>query len=70
MILYTTGCPRCTVLKAKLNQKGLNFEIVEDIQEMLQLGIKTAPMLKVGDELLDFSAAIKYLKTLEANNEN
>ena len=67
MILYTTNCPRCTVLKAKLQQKNIEFEVVDDINEMLQLGIKTAPMLKVDNDMLDFSAAIKYLKTLEDN---
>jgi hypothetical protein len=58
------------VLKAKLQKQNLDFEVVDNIDEMIKMGIKTAPMLKVGDELLDFSAAVKYLKTLEANNEN
>ena len=40
---------------------------MDNIDEMIKMGIKTAPMLKVGDELLDFSAAVKYLKTLEVN---
>lgn len=67
MILYTTNCPRCTVLKAKLQKQNLDFEVVDNIDEMIKIGIKTAPMLKVNNELLDFSAAVKYLKTLEAN---
>ena len=62
MILFSTNCPQCKVLEKKLEQKGIKFEITNDIQELLDLGIKRAPILKTDDgQYLDFSNAIKYV---------
>ena len=60
-ILYTTNCPRCTVLESKLNSKGIEYEMVYDINEMEQLGIQTAPVLKVAGEMMDFGTANKWV---------
>ncbi len=60
-ILYTTGCPRCKVLEAKLNAKHIEYEVVTDMDAMEQLGIQTAPTLGVGDKMLDFGAANKWV---------
>ena len=67
MILYSTGCPRCEVLKAKLLQKNVKFDVVDNIEEMLQLGITQVPVLKIDDNLLEFSAAVKYVNSLEVD---
>lgn len=66
-ILYTTHCPRCEVLKKKLEQSNIEFVEETDLNTMLDLNIKAAPMLQLeGDKtLLDFSAALKWLKDLE-----
>jgi glutaredoxin len=62
MTLFSTNCPQCKVLEKKLEQKGLSFEITNDIQELIDLGIKRAPILKTDDgQYLDFSNAIKYV---------
>lgn len=66
VILYTTHCPRCKVLETKLKQKNIQYIECMDIDTMLGLGIKTAPMLMVDSELLDFSDAIKWINSLEA----
>ena len=55
--LYSTGCPRCKVLKAKLQKKGIDYTEVTDIEEMTRLGMKSAPALSVDGELLDFKKA-------------
>ena len=34
-VLYTTGCPRCEVLKKKLEQKHIQFESVTNIDYMI-----------------------------------
>ena len=66
-ILYTTHCPRCEVLKKKLQQKNINFIEETDMNKMLNLNIKTAPMLQIEENttLLDFSAALKWINDLE-----
>ena len=66
MILFSTNCPQCKVLEKKLEQKGIKFEITNDIQELLDLGIKRAPILKIdADTYLNFSEAIKFINEWE-----
>lgn len=60
-ILYTTHCPKCNVLKKKLESKNIEFKICEDVDLMLSKGIQQAPYLEVDNELMDFSNAIKWV---------
>ena len=48
--LYTTHCPKCKVLETKLKRAGVEYEECEDLQKMLQLGFKSAPILVVNNE--------------------
>lgn len=61
VILYSTGCPRCSVLKRKLDEKGISYSENNNVDEMLAMGIMEAPMLGVGGELLNFSKAIGWV---------
>ena len=61
--LYTTHCPKCKVLEAKLAQKNIDFKAIDDEQIMIDKGFMSAPMLEVDGEILDFSGAINWLKT-------
>lgn len=63
--LYTTHCPRCTILEKKLNEKKLSFNTFEDVNEMIKLGFTTVPILKVDDILFNFSDAIKWINEVE-----
>jgi len=66
MTLYTTGCPRCEVLKKKMEQKGItDYNVCDSIDEMLRLGIYEVPILEVEENLLNFSEAVQYLNNLE-----
>ena len=64
-MLYSTNCPRCTVLEKKLVQNGIEFKKNTMVDEMIVLGIKQAPMLLVDGELLDFSAANEWLNKIK-----
>lgn len=55
--LYSTGCPKCKVLKKKLEEKGIKYTEINSVDEMLSLGISQVPVLSVNNELLDFSTA-------------
>ena len=59
--LYTTGCSQCNVLKAKLDEKGIQYDIVEDVNKMLELGMRAAPILEVDGERLTCGDAIKWV---------
>jgi glutaredoxin len=71
VILFTTdGCPRCRVLKEKLNAKGIKFE--EDsnpsqnyIDEMTKNGIAMFPVLVVDNVMMNLSAANKWVQEQE-----
>lgn len=68
IILYSTGCPQCLVLKKKLDASGINYQTITDQKIMLELGFRSAPILAVDEKHLTFSEAIKWLK--ELNNGN
>ena len=63
VILYEHGCPRCKVLKTKLDQKGIRYEIVNDIAIMKAKGFSEAPKLEISDgTILGFKEAIEWIK--------
>lgn len=66
IILYSTGCAKCKVIETKLNQLQVPFELVTDVDKVVEVGhscgINTAPILKVDDTYYDFTQAIKFIK--------
>lgn len=48
--LYTTHCPQCNILEKKLQASGIEYTTSEDVQKMLELGFKSAPVLVVDDK--------------------
>lgn len=62
IIFYTTNCPKCKVLKTKMDKIELTYEICEDVERMLDLGIQSVPALQIDNTILDFGQAIKWLK--------
>ena len=61
--LYSTHCPKCSVLETKLKQKGVQFKINEDIEAMKAKGLKAAPALELGNgRILDFSEALAWVR--------
>ena len=61
IILYSTGCPKCKVLKNKLEKKGIAYTENHAVDEMLPLGIVQVPVLSVDGELLDFQTANQWV---------
>lgn len=63
VILYEHGCPRCKVLKTKLDQKGIRYETVNDIAIMKAKGFSEAPKLEISDgTIMGFKEAIEWIK--------
>ena len=62
VILYTTGCPKCIVLKKKLDSKNIEYDICDSIEKMLDLKIMTAPVLSVDGKLLTFREAVDWVQ--------
>ena len=59
-ILYSTGCPRCKILKKKLSEMGVEYVENNNVDEMLALGFNDVPMLSVDGKLMNFSEAVKW----------
>ena len=65
--LYSTNCPKCNVLKQKLQSLNIDFEISDNIDELIKLGFMEAPILKVNDKYLNFSKAVNWIKEQKIN---
>lgn len=60
--IYTTEtCPKCKILKKKLEDKNIDFKEINDIEILKSLDIYEVPVLDVDDTLLDFSAANSWI---------
>ena len=69
VIVYTTNppCPKCKVLKKKLDEANIKYGVFDDVDEMIKMGFENVPMMKVDEKIvLDFSEAIKWIN----NNKN
>ena len=62
IILYTINCPRCNVLKDKLEQAEIKYRVVSDINKLREKGITQLPILEANGKRLDFPEALKLLK--------
>lgn len=68
VILYTApGCPCCAHLRACLDAAGVGYQTVSDAQALLGLGFTHAPMLDVDGRVLDYRAALQWLKEGKEN---
>lgn len=61
--LYSTNCPKCKVLEAKLRNKNIDFELVTDfdVKPFVKKGIMSAPILEVDGEYMEFSKAVDFV---------
>ena len=61
VILYSNGCPKCKVLEAKLNQKGITYEHIKDIESMKLKGFMSMPVLQIDNETMTFAEANAWI---------
>ena len=59
--LYEHGCPRCKVLKSKLDQKKIKYENITDVELMKSLGFEDAPKLSVNGVIYNFKEAVEWI---------
>lgn len=59
--LYQHGCPRCKVLKVKLDQKGIQYDEITDIEVMKEKGFQEAPKLEVEGVIYGFKEAVEWI---------
>ena len=61
IILYSTGCPKCNILKKKLEDAKMEYSVVEDVDVMLSKGLKDVPWLEVDGNLMNFVDSSKWI---------
>ncbi len=59
--LYSTGCPKCKVLKMKLDAKGIQYTVNSSTEDMTALGITQVPVLKVDETMMHFKEAVEWI---------
>lgn len=64
VVFYSTDCPKCKVLKAKLDSKSIDYTVFNDIDRMVEMGITTVPDLMVDGKLMNFKESIDWLNSL------
>lgn len=60
--LYSTHCPKCNVLKAKLDQKNIDYEEVDDMLIMREKGFQSVPKLEVDGTVYEFTEAVQWIR--------
>lgn len=63
--LYSTGCPKCKVLKNKLDSKKITYTVDDNIDRMIEIGITTVPDLMVDGKLMNFKESIEWLNNIK-----
>lgn len=61
VILYTTFCPKCRVLEAKLKQKGIEYQEITDVDIMTEKGFMSVPMLEVDGLTMNFAQSNTWI---------
>ena len=61
IILYSTGCSKCGILKKKLDTIKAPYIENHDADEMQRLGMTEAPGLMVDGQLMNFAQAIHWV---------
>lgn len=61
IVLYSTGCPKCSILKRKLDENGITYTEVNDADLMLAKGMVSVPMLEVDGDIMDFANAVRWV---------
>ena len=69
MTLYTkNNCPLCNVIKVKMAQTNLQYEVSMDEDRMEELHLDRLPVLELDDgTLLEFKQILNYIEEVKQN---
>lgn len=64
LTLYSTHCIRCNLVKQMLDVHNVSYQEINDKQIMAEKGFESAPVLEVGDRIIeDYSSILSWLST-------
>ena len=53
VVLYSNHCPRCEIIKDKLNNKKIKYTLVDDESILLSKGFDFMPVLEVDGVIIE-----------------
>ena len=60
--VYSTRCPKCKILIKRLEQNGIEFNVIEHLSDIYEVaeryGIKEAPFVIKDNEVYNFTEAM------------
>ena len=69
IVIYTLpNCPKCMVLKKKLEQKGISYTAITDVEVLKSKGIENVPVMEISSGLMDFIDAVEWVKNAEVQD--
>jgi len=69
VVVYATEeCPLCDMLIKRLDENNIKFEKTLDVNKVLDLGFKGAPVLEIDDNFVNFKDAMAWAKLVGDNN--
>lgn len=69
LTLYSTGCPKCNVLKKKLDAKGIRYKVVDDLNKITATGFMSVPLLEVEGKVMLFNDAVEWVNNYDKGEE-
>lgn len=67
-VLYSTHCPKCNVLKEKLDAANIKYCEVDNVDEIAAKGIDAVPVLQVDNIMMSFTTAVEWIKNRSDSN--
>lgn len=68
--VYTSKiCPRCKVLKTKLQNANIDFDEISG-DDAVKAGISEVPVMEVDGKRMYFSESIHWIQNMEGKNAN
>lgn len=69
MKLYSTGCPKCNILKLKLDAADIAYEEITDLDEINKVAtehsIKSAPFVEYAGVFYTFEEFVKKIPEIQ-----
>lgn len=62
VVFYSTHCPRCRALEMLLKKAKIEYTEKNDVNEMLSLGLSSAPGLSVDGKMMGFAESMAWIK--------
>lgn len=62
-ILYSTGCPKCEILKQKMDKKNIPYTEINDTNIMIEKNITFVPVLEINEKILNYKEAVDFVNS-------